>query len=1200
MAQREPSIRQLAKKLSGSVANYQQTTADDSLESALGQDEVQPASNEPLPKAKKPARKPTALAEKSSATKSRSKASRTVVPAPVAPSEHETALLESPTQPSRKRKTSDASVDQSCFKKMSTQNIDQGSESDLSEIGATPEHPGLFGDESLKDQLLVTNDNREVDETAVVEPAPAALTSVVENAADTSIPQAAPSPPILAADKQSETVLPTDLTGTSIPSASSSAPHEKSDTRPNIHLQLSPEQSSTPQVGSGPAASLPTPTSIRPPSTRAKKQPVRFRKPTDVSVEANEEDSVVNEDENEPAGDSPTVQKAVRKSRAKAKPRTKVPVSSEKVTEDDLANDVVAPTATKAPRKRKAKAPVDGTPDGVSTPATIKAPRKRKAKTAEDTPCKKPATSRTKAKATGARKAPASTPSAILPADGDALLALPSPPSSQADLATEYPIDADLLKLSRALTHREPLASKPDPIGKPEVWAPGRQELCETLPYYKSAHAGCYSNGGTIFSFMFDSSGVGREYMDSDVVIARMGGSMEQDKKTGVMYQTKDHPFNDIQPQSLLNNIVHKNPLVIICGDKNEGAITRMPHRYCVLDWFKPTHVWGEKTMGKKKSVTTIRYRFERLDRSKEAWFRPASSSNPESTSHAASEALAPAEALAEFGPPAESGSPAVSAPPSDLTLPIQTCSVCSQSCPQVYLIDWICTNPDCTGFWKLSNGQEAPYGELDYHPAFLQHRTRWEREDPPFSLNPGIPQTDQHFGDSLAYVSTRGVVCPDCGRCNTRYMFTHWRCDTSGCKWKLTPQVQVVMPSNLSHNAWDMSSDGPGLMKSVIKPAVHTQIKYFSNYKVTKYTIEGVVGSVIVAKANKHTVSEPGGADDMFRELQTTNVGLERRILRETANTEQKQPQQQTTVERDQSEEADADEDADEGDNEDQPAAAGARMTAFGMNFGMPYKFIASGNSQSFEAAPAAVRSARARLNWAQRVFVNDEPGYQDFNEELIFAYLEKQKIKYHDDGEEGLGPRIATLSLGAPATMSLRVKAKYFSQVSKSRPAIYTDEKPLPLALLESCGYVEAALKKVGNGKQPCNDTYATRLAAWAELQGLRRKGDMAAFRARAKDIPKELDLHRREAKPLLEFHLTHGDIVIMEGEKVQKYLEHAVEPHGHLRFALTCRTILPHHLPPDQLPPYEVLPDQEGYDGSAIREVRDGDREAVVWES
>lgn len=933
-----------------------------------------------------------------------------------------------------------------------------------------------------------------------------------------------------------------------------------------------------------------TPSSLRQ-SGRSRTQPSRLGDavPTSSAV-AEEQLALQDQDESVHDGDSPTVQKVSRSKntgeagtkpgRRKPQPpatdknpigegttskaiRGKKPVSPEKLSLEDLADDVpdtpVAPTKGKTSRKRKAE-------------TSTTTPRKRATK-AKD-PADESFEVKPKARKTPVpRKRKEKTPTRQKTA-----LQLPSPPMSTSDYldASGVEIDPDLLKLSRRLAHREPLEKKPAPRGKPEVWAPGRQELCETLPYYKSAHSGCYSNGLTIYSFMFDSAGVGREYMDSDVIIARMGGHMESDLKTGIVSQKDDHDIDSKQPQSVQNNITHKNPIVIICGDKNSGAITKMPQRYCVLGWFKPTHVWAEKTSGKKKTFTTIRYRFERLDTSKPSWYHPV---------------------------PAESGEP--ESPADAIELPMRTCPECSKSCPQVYLIDWVCTNSKCTAFWQMSNGQPAPYGDLDYHPAFLLQRTPWEREIPPFDLNPGVPQIGQHFGDNLSLVNTKGIVCPDCGRCNSRYMFTHWRCDTPGCRWKLQPKHEIVMPSNLSHTPWDMASDGPSLIKSTTADVVHTQVKYHSNYKVMKYTFEGIKGGVIVAKANKQIVSEPGGADDMFREMQTVDIGLERRMMRKAPAQQNDAPigsakaSDGATQAEDEAEgqpKADDEDDLNhdhDHDDDEHNAEAGMRMNAFGMNFGMPYKFIASGDSRSFEEGPVAVRTARSLLNWAQRVFVNDEAGYQDFNEELIFAYMDGQKIKYHDDGEKGLGPRIATLSLGGGATMLLRVKAKYYGHTSNT--GVFTFEEPLPLPILESSGYTSGFRGKNKNKQKPCKDTYEGRYAAWEELKHLKEAGDSAGFRKRGKELSKELELRKVPAEPLLSFHLTHGDIVIMVGEDIQKYLEHQVEPTGSLRFALTCRTVLGNHLSPDDLPKYEVG-DAELYNGSAIRE--EGDGEAVVW--
>lgn len=827
-----------------------------------------------------------------------------------------------------------------------------------------------------------------------------------------------------------------------------------------------------------------------------------------------------------------------------------------------------SPTEAVAAEENDDADDVDEAEAAADSQTATKASRKRRAVNPKPAPRKRPATSK---KPSSRRKI---SPDEIVPETEAPLSAskaaesLPSPaasPSSQVDFLES--IDPELLKFSRSLTYREPLESKPLPIGKPEVWAPGRQELCETLPYFKAAHSGCYANNGNIYAFMFDSVGTNREYMDQDVIIARMGGNMVSDSRTGTMYQNRDHDINDMQPQSVLNNMAQRNPLVIICGSQNQGAVTKMPHRYCVLDWFKPTHVWGEMTMGKKGPVKTIRYRFERLDRSKPSWY---SSSSPPVT-----------ELDMSSSPVFET----------------QQCTACGQTCPRVYLLGWMCTNPECSEMWKLSNGQQAPCGDLDYHPAFLLHRTPWERDDPPYSLGPGLPEIGQHFGDNLSYVATRGVVCPDCGRCNTRYLFTGWRCDTQGCKWKLIPEHRIVMPANLHHAPWDITSEGPSLIRAISKPAVNTQVKYFHNYKVVRYTLDGIDGSVIVAKANRKVVSEPGGPDDMFRELQSVDLDLERRMLRKATDVEV--PQQREEPTKPLEDDAEPNDDADGDDDHHHKAEVGARMTAFGMNFGMPYKFIASGDSKPFSAAPTAIRSARSRLNWAQSVFVNDPTGYQDFNEELVFAYLEDQKIKYHDDGEKGLGPRIATLSLGAAATMSLRVKDKYFSQVSNT--GVFTDEPPLPLPLLKSSGYASGYKTKTRSpalqaSAKPSADTHAGRLLAHAELQSLREAGNMETFRQRSKELPRELGLRRKHAETILSFHLTHGDIVIMQGEQIQKFLEHSVEPHGNLRFALTCRTVLPGHLTREQMPEYEVEVDREGYDGGGVRE--EGDGEAVVW--
>jgi len=75
-------------------------------------------------------------------------------------------------------------------------------------------------------------------------------------------------------------------------------------------------------------------------------------------------------------------------------------------------------------------------------------------------------------------------------------------------------------------------------------------------------------------------------------------------------------------------------------------------------------------------------------------------------------------------------------------------------------------------------------------------------------------------------------------------------------------------------------------------------------------------------------------------------------------------------------------------------------------------------------EDGPKAVLGALALIK--QRIATalgKDVP----FNEVLSAAYMEKQKMAFHSDSERGLGPVVASLSLGSTAEMHFRLHAKY-----------------------------------------------------------------------------------------------------------------------------------------------------------------------------
>ena len=603
---------------------------------------------------------------------------------------------------------------------------------------------------------------------------------------------------------------------------------------------------------------------------------------------------------------------------------------------------------------------------------------------------------------------------------------------------------------------------------------------------------------------------------------------------TGGMIQGKDQTMDEPQVRAILNDITLKNPVIVISGDRNTSVVCQMPHKYNVLGWYKPTSVWPEKTLGKgKRTWTTVKYRLERLS-SSEAWHAP------------------------EIGPAL------------DFTLAgalvSKRCTDCHQIQPQVYLNFWTCMNASCVSFWKLGDGQDAPSGRLDYNPAFLLSRTTWDNEEQPYSVVPPHPDFGKEIGDNLTYINTRGVVCPECGRCNQRYLFKGWKCDAPGCSWSgLWPQHSPIIPKAL-HAPWGSSGYGPALGRNAHESGVNVGVRYSYHYKIYTYTFPGISGSFVHAVANDRIKEEVNGPNDMLAELQMVDMGLERRrfggqkVSEVLATPKQiEAPAQLPTPPM----ETRADPES-VNTNITAPVESGDFMTAFSMNYGMPYKFVASGASRSFEdeRTPSAVRNCRSRLEWAANEFLPTPGEKANFNEELIFAYMEGQKIEYHDDGEEGLGSKIAALSLGGSAKMHMRLKAKH--QFGCSKTGLMTSERPVP-----------------------GSTQYEKRLRLWQELQPL-KETDKLAYQRRIKEIPKELGIfaeRNKNPKDLVTVTFGHGDIVLMEGYDIQKYLEHKVAPEGHLRFALTCRTVLEHHLKEHERPTYAVGPDTILYDGYGL---------------
>lgn len=120
----------------------------------------------------------------------------------------------------------------------------------------------------------------------------------------------------------------------------------------------------------------------------------------------------------------------------------------------------------------------------------------------------------------------------------------------------------------------------------------------------------------------------------------------------------------------------------------------------------------------------------------------------------------------------------------------------------------------------------------------------------------------------------------------------------------------------------------------------------------------------------------------------------------------------------------------------------------------------------------------------------------------------------QYHDDGEEDLGPTIATLSLGGEAAMTVRLKKKHFNVKNMLKETYDPEAFVFPHSQL----YEE---------RNALNRLYGT--------------VNSAEFENAKKGFLEKLKRIRTVNAPvILKLRLRHGDMVVMHGADIQRYWE------------------------------------------------------------
>lgn len=318
-------------------------------------------------------------------------------------------------------------------------------------------------------------------------------------------------------------------------------------------------------------------------------------------------------------------------------------------------------------------------------------------------------------------------------------------------------------------------------------------------------------------------------------------------------------------------------------------------------------------------------------------------------------------------------------------------CGRCGNISKAIFEQGWVCLKASCDKFFVFDSPMDDR--KLFYTETFLKERTAYTGNAPGPLAPPLMTEADMIItgkrGTEFAF--KQGIVCPLCKGCSRRKQWSKWSCETVGCGFTHSLPIQIMSVKDT------MSDIAQNHRQQNYEPkfGITFDSKTMGAYNVYEYGVPGpdgnIVGVLRLFKSKPAINSKPGGPNDLFRLMQESDFDLQRRPVR-------------------------------------QPNSSGEVLTNhFATNWGAPYKFVVAQSSRGFNEAPTVIVKALKRLTWAGEQTLTDvgEP-FHPFNELLSIGYFQDCTIGYHDDGESTLGPTVATLSLGASATMSLRPKAK------------------------------------------------------------------------------------------------------------------------------------------------------------------------------
>ncbi|GAA6045880.1 hypothetical protein NBRC10513_005284 [Rhodotorula toruloides] len=705
--------------------------------------------------------------------------------------------------------------------------------------------------------------------------------------------------------------------------------------------------------------------------------------------------------------------------------------------------------------------------------------------------------------------------------------------------------------------------------GRPPIWCEGRQELCETLNYFKAYQGGHYDSQERCLGYLLDGFGSANDVCTNKgkIVISHGGGCGEvvpvtsapstlkatssstiKTSNASYIYRLKSSQTRDnLRLRALFNCLETQTPVVLLAGagwtffpklsslgsSINEDGEEVDKARYAVLGHYLVTDIWPEgepieddgASKGKDKPGHFVRFkvRFEWVPSQGKPWFEDhigVESISKEATPEPSSPASDAASLDSGFVDITEA-----TAEQASVDEGCVTCEACHQTHRRVYQENVSCYNEACSNFFLVDGEMHHP-SSLTYQPSILAPSDLPQDTLVPQSL---FPRTLQSLAGEVAAAdysaeAWRGFGCTACGRLSSRADWIKLKCAGCGAEGNAVGKAFTIQDLRAEERLAAIKagkippSDYKPVQPVFVEPSMRVRpILHIPGWQ--GYTVE-MLPSVTSEDAEDSTAScssvgralahhlwpvddeEAEMADNLFEGYQGAEAGEFFRRNKLSRH----------------------------------HAVGGLLCQQFTFNAGEHYRNAITATTYPFPPtalpsssvetpvpddettyAPECTREARNHLKTVVQLLVGPNE-LADFNEILSVAYMSGGKMNYHDDGERGLGPYVASVSLGSDALMTFRAKGK-----KKTR------------AFGGGAGQTGKKAKgATSTGDEP-EETE----------EGEGRKAD-------------------KTKRIVCKMRLRHGDVMVMEGEEMQRLFEHKVEPEG-LRYAATARFVGPDHLNP-----------------------------------